>query len=88
MWNKRRKEWIINITHYRDISVEVARFCKSKGIFIDLIPAWLFDLFEYKIPFSDPSKRELVDYNYENDLIRKPRLNQLPELLYNALYDF
>lgn len=40
------------------------------------------------MPFSDPSKQKIIDYNYEDDLQIKPSLNQLPKGLYDSLYDF
>jgi len=64
VYNKRRKEWAMRINCYKDVSIEVSRFAKSRGIYVDLIPEWLFDLFEYRVPFSDPSKAELVEFNY------------------------
>ena len=53
-----------------------------------MIPQTVFDLHEYKIPFTDTSKRKIVAYDYEQDLDNKPSLSQLPRSLWNALYDF
>ena len=49
-----------------------------------------FDVMEYKTPFSDESKKNIVGYNYVNDMVSelKPRLNDLPASLYHSLYNF
>lgn len=38
-----------------------------------MIPAYVFELSEYSIPFSDESKQKLIDFDYETDI--KPSLN-------------
>ena len=38
VYNKRRKEWTSNILRYKEAAVEVAMFCRPRGIFVDLIP--------------------------------------------------
>lgn len=47
-----------------------------------------FDILEYRVPFSDDSKKNIVGFNYINDLVgeMKPRLSDLPASLYHSLY--
>lgn len=47
-----------------------------------------FDTLEYRIPFSDPDKKNITNYDYRNDIHFKPLLTQLPLSLYNSLYNF
>ena len=56
LWNKKRREWTANILKYREALVEIQNFCKPRGIYVDMIPAYVFELSEYNIPFTDESK--------------------------------
>ena len=49
-----------------------------------------FDIIEYSIPFSDESKKNLVKYDFRNDLLpgQKPSLRDLPSSLFHSLYNF
>jgi hypothetical protein len=48
-----------------------------------------FDICEYSIPFSDESKKNLVGYDFKNDLVgKKITLKDLPPSLFHALYNF
>ena len=49
-----------------------------------------FDVIEFRVPFSDDTKKNLVGYNYSNDLCTgfKPTLKELPPSLYHSLYEF
>jgi len=47
-----------------------------------------FDLLEYRTPFSDESKKNIVGYEYSDDLMYKPKLSSLPPSLYHSLYNF
>ena len=47
-----------------------------------------FDLLEYKTPFSDESKKNIVGYEYSDDLMYKPKLSYLPPISYDSLYAF
>lgn len=53
IYNKRRKEWTSSIMRYKECATEVAQFCRPRGIYVDLIPKTVFELNEYRIPFSD-----------------------------------
>ena len=88
IFNKRRREWTANILRYKECAVEVAMFCRPRGIFVDFIPTSVFELHEYKVPFSDSTKEKIVDYDYEFDLELKPKIKHLPHGLQQNLYDF
>ena len=49
-----------------------------------------FDIIEYRVPFSDETKKNLVGYDYRNDLVSglKPSLRDLPPSLFHSLYNF
>ena len=87
-YNKRQKAWILNINDYKEAIIDVNNFCKPRGIYVDIIPETLFDLLEYTIPFTDPTKQNVVEFDYASDFLQKPRLTSLPKHLMNALYDF
>ena len=74
MYNKKKREWVIDINLYKECAIDVSAYCKSRGIYCDLIPDSLFDLFEQKIPFSDQTKENVAEYDYNLDNIMKPRL--------------
>ena len=42
--------------------MEVDNFCKSRGIYVDLIPELIFELFDNRIPFSDINKWNPVNH--------------------------
>lgn len=85
-----QREWIVSLQKYKEVALEIATFCRAKIIDLDPIPAMAFDTLEFKIPFSDESKKNLVGYNYKNDLCAgvKPTLRDLPPSLFHALYNF
>jgi SNF2 family DNA or RNA helicase len=70
--------------------MEIASYCRQKIIDLDPITQMAFDILEYRIPFSDDTKKNLVGYNYKNDLVAglKPTLKELPPSLFHALYNF
>lgn len=86
LWNHKRREWTSHILKYREALYEVQCFCKGRGIYVDSIPKFIFELTEYAVPFSDDSKQKIVPFNYDEDI--RPNLFQLPKALYNSLYDF
>ena len=43
---KKHKEWTASLHKYKEAAVEIANFCRSRGIEIDLIPEFVFDLIE------------------------------------------
>ena len=61
--------------------LEAKAFCKPRGIYCDAIPDSVFNLFEETVPFSDPSKENIVGFNYMSDSFSKPRITQLPKNL-------
>lgn len=88
LYNKKKREWTTHILKYKECAIEVSCLCRSRGIYVDLIPQQVFDLFEYRIPFTDLSKTQINGHNYELDLQSKPSLSQLPKSLWKSLYDF
>ena len=85
---KKHKEWTASLHKYKEAAVEIANFCRTRGIEMDLIPEYVFDLIEQRVPFTDPTKTKVVDYDYNLDTENKPQLNQLPKNLYASLYNF
>lgn len=65
IYNKRRREWMCPMLKYKECATEIAQFCRPRGIYVDLIPQAVFELHEFKIPFSDDTKQKIVDYDYE-----------------------
>jgi len=56
---------------------------------LDPITQMVFDICEYTIPFSDESKKNLVGYDFRNDLVgKRATLKDLPPTLLHALYNF
>ncbi len=43
---KKHKEWTASLHKYKEAAVEIANFCRTRGIEIDLIPEFVFDLIE------------------------------------------
>jgi len=75
VYNKKRREWTTSISAYKECAIEVSTFCKGRGVYVDLIPQQVFDLHEYAIPFTDPAKQKIMDYDYEDDFLMKPTLS-------------
>jgi hypothetical protein len=73
LWNKKRREWTSHLLKYKQAIFEIQNFCKPKGIFVDAIPRFVFEVAEYAIPFTDESKQKLIDFDYECDV--KPKLS-------------
>jgi len=46
VYAKKHKEWTASLHKYKEAAVEVANFCRSRGIELDLIPDTVFDLIE------------------------------------------
>ena len=84
------REWIVGLAKYKEVAVEIAAFCRLKIIDLDPITQMAFDVIEFGVPFSDESKKNLVGYNYSNDLCVgiKPTLKDLPPSLFHSLYNF
>lgn len=38
IYNKKRREWTLSIARYKECAIEVSTYCKSRGIYVDLIP--------------------------------------------------
>ena len=85
---KKHKEWATHLVKYKEVAIEVVSFCKSRGIEVDLIPQMVFDIQEFKVPFSDPTKLKILEYEYQQDMESKPLLQHLPKNLTNSLYNF
>ena len=47
-----------------------------------------FDVLEYVVPFSDETKKNIVGYDYQKDVLYRPMLSLLPPSLYHSLYNF
>ena len=43
---------------------------------------------EYRVPFSDETKKNIAGYDYNLDMHCKPSLQLLPPSLYHSLYNF
>jgi hypothetical protein len=72
---KKHKEWTASLHKYKESAVEIANFCRTRGIEMDLIPEFVFDLIEQRVPFTDPTKTKVVEYDYNLDSDSKPQLN-------------
>jgi len=85
-----QREWIVSLTKYKEVAMEISAYCRSKIIDLDPITQMAFDVIEFRVPFSDESKKNLVGYNYANDLCAgfKPSLKDLPPSLFHSLYNF
>lgn len=68
-YNFESKEWILNIVKYKSLAMEISQYCRLKVVDLDPITQMAFDILEYPIPFSDESKKNLVKYDFKNDLI-------------------
>jgi len=79
---------VASLQRYKEIACEIYNFCKAKIYDLDPIPQLAFDILDYRVPFSDPTKKNIVSYNYELDVQSKPLLSSLPPSLYHALYNF
>eukprot|EP00347_Sterkiella_histriomuscorum_P021164 403335006 len=71
-----------------EFAVECLKYCQARKICVDLIPQMVFDLFEFKVPFSDTSKISIVNYDYHEDFDHKANIQNLPKSLYAQLYHF
>ena len=43
---KKHKEWTSSLHRYKEAAVEICSYCQSRGIEVDLIPEFVFDLIE------------------------------------------
>ena len=80
------REWIIGLNKYKEVATEISSFCRAKLIDLDPITQMAFDLLEYTIPFSDETKKNIVGYEYQHDILYRPMLSLLPPSLYHSLY--
>jgi SNF2 family DNA or RNA helicase len=88
VYMKKKREWLVDIHLYPLIKLELQKFCRRKWVILNTIPEQVFELFSHRIPFSFDFLQNIVGYNYQNDILRKPSLKQLPTNLFNSLYDF
>ena len=89
VYNFEQKEWVIQIVKYKPFMMELSAYCRMKLVDLDPITQMVFDVCEYAIPFSDESKKNLVGYDFKNDLVgRKISLRDLPPTLMHSLYNF
>ena len=58
------REWIVSLSKYKQVATEISAFCRAKLIDLDPIAQMAFDLIEYTIPFSDETKKNIVNYNF------------------------
>jgi len=38
VYDKKLREWRANISRYKEAAIDVASFCRPRGIYVDLIP--------------------------------------------------
>lgn len=72
---KKHKEWTAGLHRYKEAAVEIANWCRSRGYEMDLIPDSVFDLIEQRVPFTDPTKTKVVDYDYNYDTDNKSNIS-------------
>ena len=82
------REWICNLSKYKEVATEISEYCRVKLIDLDPITQMAFDILEYMVPFSDETKKNIVGYDYKHDTVYKPMLSMLPPSLYHSLYQF
>lgn len=82
------REWIVSLNRYKEVAMDISAFCRSKIIDLDPIPQVAFDILEYRVPFSDETKKNITGWDYHNDLQYRPSLQQLPLSLFKSLYNF
>lgn len=82
------REWIVSLNKYKEIAIDISLLCRAKIIDLDPIPQVSFDILEYRIPFTDDTKTNVVGYDYSLDLTLKPSISQLPPSLLHSLYNF
>jgi hypothetical protein len=46
-----------------------------RGIYFDLIPQMVFDIIEYRVPFSAENIVKIIKYEYLEDLENKPLIS-------------
>ena len=89
VYNFEMKEWILQLVKYKPFAMEISNYCRQKMVDLDPITQMVFDICEYTIPFSDESKKNLVGYDFKNDLVgKRVTLKDLPPTLLHALYNF
>ena len=59
------REWVLALPRYREIAQLIANWCRGSGVDLDPISGMSFDLLEYKVPFSDESKKNLIGYDFK-----------------------
>jgi len=82
------REWIVGVNKYKEVAQEISNFCRIKLIDLDPITQMAFDVLEYSIPFTDETKKNIVNYDYQHDIMYRPMLSLLPPSLYHSLYNF
>jgi SNF2 family DNA or RNA helicase len=82
------REWIVGLNKYKEVATDISEFCRAKLIDLDPITQMAFDLLEYRTPFTDETKKNIVNYDYRHDIMYRPMLSLLPPSLYHSLYNF
>jgi hypothetical protein len=57
-----QREWIVSLQKYREVAMEISSYCRLKIIDLDPITTMAFDILEFRVPFSDETKKNLVGY--------------------------
>ena len=82
------KEWILKMKNYKEAAEEIIKYSKSKTFKVNVIPQFVFDFLEYKIPFSDVTKTNFINYDYNLDDKAKISIDGLSQKIRDSLYDF
>ena len=82
------KEWILKMKNYKEAAEEIMKYSKSKNVKVNVIPQFVFDLLQHKVPFSDVSKTSLINYEYILDDQVKINVDGLSQKIKESLYDF
>lgn len=68
------KEWIVSLNKYKEVAMEISNYCRAKTTDLDPVPQVAFDIMEYRIPFTDETKKNIVGYDYSVDVHVKPSI--------------
>ena len=83
--------WVLPLSTYKEVLLQVKQQVEKKNIQVCEIPQLVFELIiDNTIPFSQPSLKPLIRYNYSNDTLpqKKLRVSALPSSLLKRLYTF
>lgn len=83
-----KKEWVLHMKKYKECAEEIIAHLKPKDIKISVIPQFVFELLEYKIPFSNPAISNIIDYDYTLDERYRIDFENLSTKIKDSLYDF